>query len=130
MNVYLTRDVKIRTIDGLVPCSKLKAGDQVIACNAEGSICVDEVIDIIPISVLAKATEISANNDKALVEAREGVLVGSPILGYSAETNAVEQKQVSGLRDISYNDIAFNVVTKDHGTLIIGDKGGIVVHIG
>lgn len=130
MNVYLTRDVKIRTIDGLVPCSKLKAGDQVIACNAEGSICVDEVVDIIPISVLAKATEISANNDKAVVEAREGVLVGSPILGYSSETNAVEQKHVSGLRGIAYNDIAFNVVTKDHGTLIIGDKGGIVVHIG
>ena len=130
MKVYLTRDLNVRTNAGLVPLTKLRAGDVVIAWDGN-TICADRVVDIAAvITVVAEADLIGTKNDNALVALRDKVAIGDKCyemdvdhLGTVLDTNVLSwHKQ-------AYNDIVFEVKTEKCNNLFVGENGKILVEV-
>lgn len=127
MKVLLTRNVNVRTTNGLVPLAKLRTGDTVISWDGH-DICVDTVTDIAAAAVVEQADAVNTKNDTALVYLQHKVKIGDPASEIDVDhLGCILDTSITAWHPKQYNDIVFKVTTKTHHTLFVGDDGKILV---
>lgn len=127
MKAYLTRDLNVRTADGLVPLKKLKEGATVIAWDGS-SICADKVESIEAAAVVEMADEVATTSDTALLYLLDKVKIGDKAAELDVDhLGCIVDSAVRAWHPKQYNDIAFRVKTKGCHNLFVGADGKILV---
>lgn len=127
MKAYLTRDVNVRTSNGLVPLKKLHEGDTVIAWDGQ-SICADTVEAIEAAAVVEKAAAVGTEHDTALLYLLDEVKIGDKASELDTEhLGCLADATIRSWHLKPYNDIAFRVKTQNNHNLFVGQDGKVLV---
>lgn len=127
MKAYLTRDVNVRTSNGLVPLRKLREGDTVIAWDGQ-SICADKVEAIEAAAVVEKAAMVGTDHDTALLYLLDEVKIGDKASELdTGHLGCLADATIRSWHLKAYNDIAFRVKTQNNHNLFVGQDGKVLV---